>query len=144
MDYVRTILPVLAETFGPAEARHLGSVTGRLIGMQYYAETAERLGIAGRSAEDFAELLRRMGEAQDDRIEWTRDGGEVVVRQHTWRLMKGIAALPGAVFDAWNALWEGAASVHNRRLVLTVTRRLDWGDPCFEWRIREKPGRGSG
>jgi hypothetical protein len=48
------------------------------------------------------------------------------------------------VFDAWNALWEGAASVHNRRLVLTVTRRLDWGDPCFEWRIREKPGRGSG
>jgi hypothetical protein len=144
MDYVRTILPVLAETFGPAEARHLGSVTGRLIGMQYYAETAERLGIAGRSAEDFAELLRRMGEAQDDRIEWTREGGEVVVRQHTWRLMKGIAALPAAVFDAWNALWEGAASVHNRRLVLTVTRRLDWGDPCVEWRIREKPGRGSG
>jgi hypothetical protein len=25
-----------------------------------------------------------------------------------------------------------------------VTRRLDWGDPCFEWRIRETPGRGSG
>jgi hypothetical protein len=144
MDYVRTILPVLAETFGPAEARHLGSVTGRLIGMQYHAETAERLGIAGRSAEDFAELLRRMGEAQDDRIEWACDGGEVVVRQHTWRLMKGIAALPAAVFDAWNALWEGAASVHNRRLVVTVTRRLDWGDLCFEWRIREKPGRGSG
>ena len=55
-------------------------------------------------------------------------------------IMKGIAA----VFDAWNALWEGAASVHNRRLVLTVTRRLDWGDPCFEWRIREKARRGSG
>src|SRR5215470_4270959 len=45
MDYVRTILPVLVETFGPAEARHLGSVTGRLIGMQYHAETADRLGI---------------------------------------------------------------------------------------------------
>ena len=85
-----------------------------------------------------------MGEAQDDRIEWTREGDEVVVRQHTWRLTKGIAALPAAVFDAWNALWEGAASVHNRRLVLTVTRRLDWGDPCFEWRIRETRGRGSG
>jgi hypothetical protein len=53
------------------------------------------------------------------------------------------AALDLRVFDAWNALWEGAASVHNRRLVLTVTRRLDWGDPCFEWRIRERPGRGS-
>ena len=90
----RSILPVLAETFGPAEAQHLGSVTGRLIGMQYHAETAECLGIAGHSAEDFAELLRRMGEAQDDRIAWPREGDEVVVRQHTWRLTKGIAALP--------------------------------------------------
>jgi len=59
------------------------------------------------------------------------------------KLVKGIAALPAAVFDAWNALWEGAVSVHNRRLVLTMTRRLDWGDPCFEWRIRERPGCGS-
>ncbi len=48
MDYVRTILPVLAEVFGPAEARHLGGVTGRLIGMQYYAETASLLGVAPR------------------------------------------------------------------------------------------------
>src|SRR6266481_8818824 len=45
MDYVRTILPVLTETFGEAEARHLGGVTGTLIGMQYYFETAGLLGI---------------------------------------------------------------------------------------------------
>jgi len=144
MDYVRTILPVLVETFGPAEARHLGGVTGRLIGMQYHAETADRLGIGGCSAEDFAEFLGRLGEAQGDRVEWTREGGEVVVRQHTWRLMQGVPALSDAVFDAWNALWEGAASVHDRHLALTVARRLDWGDPCFEWRIRRRPRRASG
>lgn len=138
MDYVRTMLPVLAETFGDAEARHLGGITGRLIGMQHYAEIAEALGVAGRSAADFAEFLQRIGHAQDDRVEWARAGDEVVVRQHSWRLMKDAGALPPSVFDAWNGLWEGAASVHNRRLVVTVARRLDWGDPCFEWRIRER------
>ena len=57
MDYVRTILPVLTETFGEAEAKHLGGVTGTLIGMQYYAETAELLGIKGNGPEDFADYL---------------------------------------------------------------------------------------
>ncbi len=139
MDYVRTILPVLAETFGDAEARHLGGATGTLIGMQYYTETAGLLGISGNGPEDFAEYLLRMGQAQDDRIEWGREGGEIVVRQHTWRLMQGVASPSAAVFDSWNALWRGALSVHNRRLLLEVRRRLDEGDPCFEWRVRAKP-----
>jgi hypothetical protein len=130
---------VLAETFGDAEAKRLGGVTGRLIGMQYYAETAGLLGIDGHGPEAFAEYLVRMGLAQDDRIEWVREAGEVVVRQHTWRLMQGVASPPAAVFDSWNALWQGALSVHNRRLVLEVRRRLDQGDPCFEWCIRPKP-----
>jgi len=127
---------VLAETFGEAEARHLGGVTGRLIGMQYYFETAELLGIAGGGPEDFAEYLVRMGRAQDDHIEWAREGDEVVVRQRTWRLMQDVASPAGAVFDSWNALWQGALAVHNRHLSLDVRRRLDQGDACFEWRLR--------
>ena len=138
MDFVRTALPVLSETFGPAEARHLGGITGTLIGMQYHAEVAELLGITGDSAEAFAELLARLGRAQDDVVEVTRDGGEVVVRQRSWRLMRGVDAPASAVFDAWNALWEGALAVHNRRLLLDVRQRLDRGDPCFEWRIRTR------
>lgn len=58
---MRTILPTLAETFSDAETKRPGGVTGRLIGMQYYAETAGLLGIAGRGPEDFAEYLVRMG-----------------------------------------------------------------------------------
>jgi len=136
MDYVRTILPVLAETFGEAEARHLGGVTGRLIGMQYYAGTAADVGVAPGGAEGFARYLSALGQAQDDRVEWSREGDEVVVRQHTWRLMRGVPAVPGSAFESWNALWEGALSVHDRRLVMTVTRRLDRGDPLTEWRLR--------
>ena len=49
MEYVRSGLPRLAEIFGPAEAGHLGRVTGRLVGAQLYKETAALLGVgAGR------------------------------------------------------------------------------------------------
>jgi hypothetical protein len=141
MDFVRTMLPVLTETFGHAEARHLGGVTGVLIGMQYYTETAGLLGIAGDGPEDFAEYLVRLGEAQDDQIESARDGGDVVIRQHTWRLMQNVSHPSPTVFDSWNGLWEGAISVHNRHLTLELRQRLDQGDPCFEWRIRARPRR---
>jgi hypothetical protein len=141
MDYVRTILPVLAETFGDDEARALGGRTGLLIGMQYRGETAGLLGITGDGPEDFAEYLVRMGRAQDDRVEWAREGGDVVVRQHTWRLMQGVGSPAASVFDSWNALWQGALSVHNRRLALPVRPRVDRGDPCFEWRVVHGPRR---
>jgi hypothetical protein len=141
MEYVRTILPVLAETFGPDEARHLGGTAARLIGMQCSAELARGLGVSAPSAEGVAEIMRRAGEAQDDRVEWSREGGDVVVRQHTWRLMAGLRDLSESVFDAWSALWEGVAAVHDRHLRLTVTRRLDWGDEWIEWRIRTRDRR---
>jgi hypothetical protein len=139
MDYIRSVLPELVDAFGPAEARRLGGITGRLIGMQDHAATAADLGIDGRGAEDFAEYLRRLGEAQGDHVEWRCHGTEVLIRQTTWRLMEGVASVPGGVFECWNTLWEGALSVHNRRLALAVTQRLDRGDDAFEWRVRPRP-----
>ena len=138
MEYVRTILPVLAETFGADDARYLGGTAARLIGMQYSTEFARKLDVSAPSAEGVAEIMRRAGDAQDDRVEWSREGAEIVVRQHTWRLMAGLRDLPESVFDAWNALWDGVAAVHDRHLRMTVTRRLDWGDQWIEWRIRTR------
>jgi hypothetical protein len=143
MDYVRSILPELVAVLGPAQARHLGGIAGTLIGMQYYAETAALLDVTGTTARDFAAYLARLAEAQDDRVECTEEGDAVVVRQTTWRLMRGVTPLAPAVFDAWNALWEGAVAVHNRRLVLGVRRRLDLGDDAIEWHIRARPAQGS-
>lgn len=148
MEYVRTMLPRMAELFGPAEAAALGNVAGKLIGMQHYAETAALLGpagagVAGDGAADegaagFARWLCAMAAAQGDQAEWSREGDAVLVRQRGWRLMSGLGALPPSVFDAWNGLWQGALAVHDRFLVLEVLQRIDYGDPCFEWRIRPK------
>jgi len=63
----------------------------------------------------------------------------MVVRQHSWRLMQGVRSPSAAAFESWNALWQGALSVHNRHLLLEVRKRLDRGDACFEWRMRAKP-----
>jgi hypothetical protein len=138
MTYVRTILVELVGLFGPAEAVHLGGLAARQIGMQFHPATATLLDVPSGGAPAFARHLVAIGRAQgDDTAE--ADGGRAV-RQTTWRLMAGLEGLSPAVFDAWNELWVGALSIHDRHLRLEVTRRLDAGDGLIEWRIVPRGG----
>ena len=141
MDYIRTLLPVLVELFGAADGGWLGAHTGKLVGMQLYDELAELVGTTDNgnaaTAQSFADFLVRMGLAQGDEIEQRRDGSHLLVRQHSWRLMRGVTGPEPAVFDAWNGLWEGTLAVHNPHLRLEVTQRLDAGGSCNEWHIVE-------
>ncbi|WP_420995194.1 hypothetical protein ACKI2N_000430 [Cupriavidus sp. 30B13] len=144
MEYVRTALPELIGLHGPFDAAYLGGVTGQLIGMQFYHETAAALGLPGHGdATDFARFMVALARAQGDEAELVAGGAHPCVRQASWKLMSGIADLHGAAFDAWNRLLDGALGAHNRHLALKVTRRLDEGDDAFEWRIvpRGKPGK---
>jgi hypothetical protein len=136
MEYIRSGLPRLVEQLGPAEAAHLGPVTGRLIGAQHYQETAKALGIEGDSPEAFADLMVRLAEGEGDAADRHGTGGAAIVRRTSWRLTRGLPPLSPAVFEAWNGLLEGLLSVHNRFLVLETMERLDQGDGSFTWRIR--------
>jgi len=138
MQYVRNILPEMVKLFGPEEAANLGRTTGRLIGMQYYVETADLLGVKGSDPATFGAFMAAFGAGQDDDTEVIASGDETVVRQTTWRLMRDIDTVSPSVFDSLNGLWEGALSVHNRFLALQVAKRLDRGEDCFEWRIRDR------
>jgi hypothetical protein len=131
MEYVRSLVPTLLDLIGPEETSlHLGHAA-RLIGMQFYDETAALLGTAKGSAEGFAAYLGALAAAQGEQVEIGEADGWPVVRQSGWRLMESLA--PGeAGFQGWNALWEGALSVHNRRLRL-VSRRDEDG---LTWTIR--------
>ena len=137
MEYVKNALPILAEIFGRAEAAHLGRVTGRLIGMQFYPEIAAMLA-AKPGAEGFALLMGQLAAGQDDACEVEIGAAGARVRQTSWRLMRGVPNLPDSVFEGWNGLLEGLLAVHDRFLVLDVRRRLDRGDPAFEWEIRPR------
>jgi hypothetical protein len=135
MEYVRNVIPETIALFGPEEAANLGRTTARLIGLQYYRETAELLGVRGDSAQAFGHLMAAMGRAQgDDTTSADSDAG-VIVRQATWKLMRGLEDLHPAAFDIWNGLWEGMLASANRRLHLSVVERTDRGDPRYLWRI---------
>lgn len=131
MDYVRTGLPVLAEVCGPAEAGYLARVAGRQVGMQYYDAIVAALGGVAPGAAGFAEMMAALARGQDDvcEVEGVR------VRQSSWRLTRGVEAVPESVFEGWNGLFEGMLGVHDRFLRLAVRARIDHGDPTFTWEI---------
>jgi hypothetical protein len=86
--------------------------------------------------------MQRLAAGEGDAASLSRDAEAVLVRRQGWRLMRGIAPLSPAVFEAWNGLLEGALAVHDRFLLLEVLARLDLGDDAFVWRIR-RPSHGS-
>lgn len=134
MDYIANLLPVMAEVLGPAEASHLGRVTGQLVGMSYGAAVTAMLRLDGDpSLTGFAGVMVALAHAQGDEAEWVAEGDALVVTQTTWRLMREQGALAPSVFEAWNGLWEGMLAVHDRFARLMVRSRLDQGNDAFVW-----------
>ncbi|HEY5338879.1 MAG TPA: hypothetical protein VIJ85_11790 [Rhizomicrobium sp.] len=131
MEYVRSLLPVTQELFGVEEAVQLVGRTSRLIGLQFYEETAAMLGVADDSALEFTRYLAALAAAQGEQVEIRQ--GQVV--QHGWKLMQGVSPPDSAAaFLAWNNLWEGALAGHNRYLTLTTEHS---GEATI-WRVSYK------
>jgi hypothetical protein len=118
MEYVRSLLPTMIELFGAAEAEALVGRAARLIGLQFYEETAAMLDVAGDDAAAFGAYFGALQRAQGEDVRIETDGGSCVLVQSGWRLMAGVAPAGDAAFRAWNALWEGALAAHNRDLKL--------------------------
>lgn len=121
MEYVRSLVPTMLDLFGLAETRALLGRTARLIGMQLYDDTAALLQVGPGDAKAFARYLAAIAAAQGEDV--VIENG-ATVRQAGWRLMDGIA-VGSEAFDAWNELWLGALSVHNRNLSLKTMRTND-------------------
>lgn len=130
MEYVRSLIPTMLDLFGPDVTRTELGRAARLIGLQFYDETAAFLGIEPDSPRQFADYLGKLAAAQGEEIQITEEAGSIVLRQTGWKLMDGLAPNVAA-FQAWNALWEGALAVHNRHLRLDA----EYGDEGIVWRI---------
>jgi hypothetical protein len=138
MEYAKNSLIELANLFGPADATYLGGFTAQLIGKQYYRQTAALLNITEDSPEAFANYLSLLIQGHGDVAAISAEEDGVHIKQTGWRLMRGTGPNPSSVFEGWNQIWQGALSVHNRYLVLETLQRQDYGDECFEWRIRTR------
>ena len=131
MNYIHTILPAMTEVLGPGSTRAVATVVGHQIGMQFHPAVMALLGEATPETptSSFAERLGRLmsGHGPDAEV----DGD--TVRLGAWRLFDA-SSVHSAVFEGWNALWEGLAMMEDLRLV--VSGRLDQGDDAFEWQVR--------
>jgi hypothetical protein len=116
MEYVRSMMPVMLELFGPDETLAIVGRAARLIGLQFYEETAAMLAISEDTAESFGAYFKALAEAQGESIELSASGGTVTLVQKGWRLMDNVSLSSDVAFHAWNALWQGALAAHNRRL----------------------------
>ena len=126
-EYVRSLLPVTHQLFGPQEAQALVGRTARLIGLQFHEPTARAVGVEGDSAKAFARMLGALAAAQGEAV--AVDGARVV--QSGWKLMRGVDVDPDFALAAWNPLWEGMLAAHNRFLRLETLR----GDEAIIWSV---------
>ena len=130
MNYIHTILPAMAAVLGPADTRSVATVVGHQIGLQFHQAVMAMLG----GDEPFEYRLARLLAGHGPACELDTAATSARIRLTEWRLFDPNEAHP-VIFEGWNALWEGLATMEDKRLV--VHDRLDLGDPSFEWEIRE-------
>jgi hypothetical protein len=121
MEYVRTAAPVLVQLLGPEEAGHLLSLTGKLIGMQYFDEIARCFASERGTPQAFAAFLCTLLEAQGDLADLSRSGGAFEIRQQSWKLMDDVADHHPACANVLRGLGEGLAAACGRRIAVTMT-----------------------
>jgi hypothetical protein len=119
MEYVRSLLPTTIALLGGDAARAEIGHAARLIGLQFYDETAAALGIdPGSGGLGFARYLGRLLEAQGEEVVCDPAGTGARLQQRAWRLMQGVRfdrdGDRSAALAAWNELWVGAALAHDR------------------------------
>lgn len=124
MEYVRTAAPVAVQVFGPVDAAYLLHLTGKLIGMQYYDETAARLGASRGSMAEFGPFLQALFAAQDDVVELKPAGKGFdkgfELHQQTWKLMSDLSDYHPACTRVLEGLIEGLAAGCGRHIPVAL------------------------
>ena len=138
MEYVKTALSATIQVFGPEEASHALNMTGRMIGMQFYHEIAQGLGVKPDATPmRFAEFVQALCQAQGDHCEVTESDGVPIIFQSSWCLLKGLRFQP-SMMSAWNGLLSGAMDAHHHRYVLVPIHDVCQESEDFRWRISQR------
>ncbi len=134
MDYIRNIVPVLAERLGPLECRTVLYRVGRRIGMQYAQRVAELSEERSPPA-----LLATLLAAHGDEVTLETNDDEARIEQMNWRLFRGLEGeCQPEWFEGWRGVLEGVLAVHDRDFRIDVSDRLDLGASRFVWKLRRR------
>ena len=135
MQYVRVALTVLRGLLGESS---LAAEAARLVGMQLYDETATLVGVEERDACSFSRYLAEMLRGCGDEPEIEDLGQEIRIRVPSLRILDSQLD-DSSQLDAWNELWKGALSVHDRSLELELVSRCDGGGDDWCWSVGAAP-----
>jgi hypothetical protein len=123
LDYIRNGLTTLASVIGEAECRKLAGRAARLIGLQYFQETAAMVGAVDGGLTDAADYLAAMFRGMGDEVFVHRGDQGIDLQQTGLRVIRGLPDDEATlVFDCWAELWRGTASSQRQLKTLDVER----------------------
>jgi len=132
LEYVRNGLCELREVVGREKAQALACLAARLIGLQYFADTAERVGAIDGDLTDGAVYLERMFKGMGDEVSVQVRGDAVHLNHAGLRVVRGLNHQDKElVLTCWQQLWRGAMSA--QRSLKSLTCEPD-GDGLI-WRL---------
>lgn len=123
MDYIRNGLLELNGVIGKAETAEFAGLAARLIGLQYYARTAEILKAKDGDIQDAAEYLMKMMEGMGDGVELLPGANDQQVSfEHTGlRIVRGMSdSERNLVLGSWKELWLGTIRSHQQMMTLEM------------------------
>ena len=119
-----------SSVIGEAETRELGGLAGRLIGLQYFPETAAMVGAEDADVEAAARYLARMFGGMGDSVSVTEEGEAAVVKQSGLRIVRGLEPKEASlVLDCWAELWQG--TVNSQRALKTLEWAREGDQICW-------------
>lgn len=126
LDYIRNGLAELAGVIGVAETRELAGRAARLIGLQYFQETAAMVGATDGDLAAAAHYLTTMFGGMGDVASSRAAGSGIELEHNGLRVIRGLPDDEAAlVFDCWSELWRGTASSQRQLKTLDVERHGD-------------------
>ncbi|WP_169544933.1 hypothetical protein [Sneathiella aquimaris] len=122
MEYIRNGLSELVKVIGYDETKEHASITARLIGLQYYAQTAAALKTVDGNAADATHYLMQMMNGMGDGITPIsnhKTEETTSFEQTGLRIVKGLSGDERSlVLSCWKELWIGAIRSHREMLGL--------------------------
>lgn len=126
LDYIRNGLVELKNVIGDEDCRELASRAARLIGLQYFAETAAMIEAADGDLTDAAHYLATMFTGMGDLTETESGSDSIDIKQSGLRVIRDLPEEEATIiFDCWAEIWRGVMSAQRQLKTLSVERAAD-------------------
>lgn len=123
LDYIRNGLVELANVIGEGSCLDLAGDAARLIGLQYYQETAEMISATDDDLDSATHYLATMFEGMGDQVSIQHSDSTIQLEQTGLRVIRGLQNEEAEiVFACWSELWRGAMSAQRQLKTLSVER----------------------